>query len=266
MKLKKTVVTAVLLLSLQPMAHAGCPFNVDDPGTDEPQHVVLNLAAVTSQVSGSESDLFPSANFGYGLNNNFEVDLGSAIDSVRNSGSPRIFGYGDTTLYAKWRFLEETSKRPQVALTGLVKFPTASRQRGLGSGYYDYIPALCLAKSFGRYFACANAGYNILGDPGAISNTYYGLCVTYQATELLTIGGQLYGSGSASPGTSGELAYGLGLTYNYRPDQAFQLTIGRSARGLSDLNVYAGFQFDLGAVGGSRRSAPPATAAPTPAT
>ncbi|MGI4788176.1 MAG: transporter [Janthinobacterium lividum] len=255
----KTIGALGLLCSLTVPALAGTPFNVDDPGTAEPHHVQLDLAAITGQVRGSESDVLPSVSFGYGATDTVELDLGLSAGSIRNSGSDRVSGLGDTTAGVKWRFQEETASRPQLAVSGQIKFPTASRSRGLGSGRYDYTPGLSLGKSFGKYAFCAGAGYNFVGDPDAKNNTYYGVCLTYQTTEKTTVGAQIYGNTAAASGQRDELAYGIGATCNYQPNQSLQVMVGRSMHGFSDLNVYAGLEFDFGP------KAAPATPAPAEA-
>ncbi len=252
-----------LLCSLTLPALAGAPFNVDDPGTVELHHVQITLAAQAGQVRGSEqlpgseSDVLPGVSFGYGVTDTVELDLGLSAGSIRNSGSARVSGLGDTTASVKWRFQQETASRPQLAVTGQIKLPTASRSQGLGSGRFDSTPGFCLGKSFGKYAFCAGAGYNFVGDPDAKNNAYYGACLTYQTTEKITLGAQVYGSTAAASGQRDELAYGVGATCNYRPNQALQVMVGRSVHGFSDLNVYVGLSFDFGP-----RAAP---TAPTPA-
>jgi hypothetical protein len=49
----------------------------------------------------------------------------------------------------------------------LVKFPTADEDKGLGTGEFDYIGQLDLAKTFGRFTPLATVGYKVKTDaPG----------------------------------------------------------------------------------------------------
>jgi hypothetical protein len=70
--------------------------------------------------------------------------------------------------------------------------------------------------------------------------------LTYQATEKLVVGVQGYGSGPTAQGDVWDLAYGVAATYDVVPDRTLMLAVGRSAHGLSDLDVVAGFQWVLG--------------------
>lgn len=54
---------------------------------------------------------------------------------------------------------------PYVDLIGLVKFPTASRDDGLGTGEYDFGIEAGLTWSIGHFTPFATAGYRFLGSP-----------------------------------------------------------------------------------------------------
>ena len=54
---------------------------------------------------------------------------------------------------------------PYVDLIGLVKFPTASRADGLGTGEYDFGIETGLTWTIGHLTPFANAGYRFLGSP-----------------------------------------------------------------------------------------------------
>lgn len=142
--------------------------------------------------------------------------------------------------------MEETKKRPQLALGYQMKFPTGDVNRGLGSGTLDNALWLSGAKSFGRWVSFANIGYNFLGGGSGRNNLFLGTGLTYQLTEKLIVGAQVYGNSSSASGARDELAWGAGLTYNFAPDRTFLLSLGRSEHGFSDLNVYAGFSFTFG--------------------
>ena len=164
---------------------------------------------------------------------------------MRTSGVGRKTGFGDLTPAIKWRFKDETKSSPQFALGYQVKLPTASVSQGLGTGRTDHIVWLSSAKSFKRLQAFSNVGYNFLGHDGSKNNLFYGLGMSYQATETLIVGAQLFGNTANAQGGTDELAWGLGATYNYAPDQSFLFQIGRSMKGFSDLNLYAGLNFNF---------------------
>jgi hypothetical protein len=54
---------------------------------------------------------------------------------------------------------------PYVELAGLIKFPTASRSQGLGTGEFDFGIDTDLTWTFGPFSPFVSAGYRILGSP-----------------------------------------------------------------------------------------------------
>lgn len=236
----------LLLVCAAVPSYAGPPYNIDDPGTAERHKFNLFTAYVSSQNSAGEQQNIPNIILGYGYTRNIELDLTLGLATVRNSGSPRVGGYGDTMPMIKWRFQEETKNRPQLSVAYQIKVPTADVNRGLGSGTVDNSIWFAGAKSYGRWVAFSNVGYNFLGGRDGENNLFAGFGLTYQLTDKLIVGAQVYGNTASAPGARGELAWGGGLTYNFAPDRSLLLALGRSEEGFSDLNVYAGLSFTFG--------------------
>lgn len=225
---------------------AGPPFTVDDPATTEYRHFNILTTYQSSQNPNGEMQATPNFLLNYGLTDKVELGLGFGASSVRGAGLARQAGLADTTFAVRWRFLDETKKRPQFLLGYQAKFPTADANRGLGTGQMDHILWLAAAKSFKRYYVFGNVGYNKLGNHVVgKDNLYYGVGLTYQVNEKWIVGGQFYGNAPSAAASRSELAWGLGVTYAFAPDKAFLLSLGRSERGYSDLNVYTGFCFNF---------------------
>ena len=225
---------------------AGPPYDVADPETPEKHRIELNIGYLSSQARGAETQEFPSFDFNYGYLNNLQLTLGVTGVSMRRSGIGRAAGLGDILPEIKWRFQEETKFRPQLALDYALKIPTASRSRGLGTGYVDHALLLIGQKSFGRATLFGNVGCNIVGDKDSRNSLLYGVVYTYQLAQRLSVGVEAYGNTSAAAGERAEFAGGVGLTYNFAPDRALLLKAGRSVQGFSSLNVYAGVQLNFG--------------------
>ena len=239
-------IIALAFSSFATAAYAGTPYNVDDPGTTEVNHTAISLNYFSTQILGSEAQSAPNITITYGKTPNLELDLLTGLATARTSGADRQTGFGDTTVGARWRFAEETRRAPQVGLAYFLKVPTASVSKGLGTGKADHLLYLMSAKSYGKAYVFGQAGYSLLGAVGQKNNAVYGLAATYQATEKLNIGAQIYGNTTPADGVPGELAYGVGLTDNYAANQALLIAVSHSTRGLSDLNLYVGVTWTLG--------------------
>jgi hypothetical protein len=61
------------------------------------------------------------------------------------------FGYGDTELGGKHRFVRETVRLPQMAVYPSVDLPTGDAARGLGAGHAQVFLPLWLQKSLGPW-------------------------------------------------------------------------------------------------------------------
>jgi hypothetical protein len=81
---------------------------------------------------------------GGGVTADETVVSGSAISNSAN-------GIGDIQLKGRYYLIKETDVIPNIDLTGRIKFPSASRDRGLGTGEFDYGVGPSLYKRFGRY-------------------------------------------------------------------------------------------------------------------
>ena len=258
------LLAALALNSLPTAARAGTPYNVDDPGTTEVNHTTISLNYFSTQVRGSEVQSAPNLTITYGKTPNLELDLLTGLATARTSGTDRQTGFGDTTLGARWRFVEETHRAPQAGVAYFLKVPTASAARGLGTGKVDHLLYLMSAKSFGKAYVFGQAGCSLLGAAGQKNNAVYGLAVTYQAAEKLILGAQIYGNTAPTEGGPGELAYGFGLTDNFAPNRALLVAVSHSTHGLYDCNLYAGVTWTLGPT--PKPDAPQASSPAPPAT
>lgn len=221
------------------------PFDVDDPSTTELRKFYLSIGYVSFQEAGFESQAFPNFQLSYGLKDNLELFCGFGVLSAREAEVKRETGQDDTLAGVRWRFMEESERRPQLLLGYQSKIPTASRTKGLGNGEFDHSLWISLGKSFQRYFLFANAGYNLHGESEARNNWFWGCALTYQLTESLNIGAQVLGNSPGYPGERHELAWGFGFTFNFDPDRSLMFKAGRSERGFSDLVVYLGVGFNI---------------------
>lgn len=78
-------------------------------------------------------------------------------------------GLGDLILRGRYYAVDETEVVPLIAVTGRVKFPTASASQGLGTGALDYGVGIEMSKLLGEHWiAFLDGGYNVIGDPDGL--------------------------------------------------------------------------------------------------
>ncbi|MEJ2055184.1 MAG: transporter [Calditrichaceae bacterium] len=78
-------------------------------------------------------------------------------------------GFGDIYLSGQYYFLRDKKIQPALALTANIKVPTASTNKNLGTGKWDYGLTLNISKSIGKYVGFLDSGFRILGDPAEIN-------------------------------------------------------------------------------------------------
>jgi len=141
-------------------------------------------------------------------------------------------GLGDVLLRGAYTFMPLTSWMPFVDLAGIIKFPTASRGAGLGTGEFDYGIESELFWSLGRCTPFATVGYRFLGSPpgtdldsvvvGSIGGIYRvlepvhaGLFLDYRQSPAAAVGERLdlipFGTWQINPHWSVDLYASAGL-------------------------------------------------------
>ena len=82
-------------------------------------------------------------------------------------------GLGDVKLRAGYVIYTEEKYVPAIRPSITVKFPTADKNKFLGTGAFDECFAVELTKWFGRWFADGEAGYNLQGKSTVIAVRNY---------------------------------------------------------------------------------------------
>jgi hypothetical protein len=139
MKVSSAVIAGwcIAVALLPTYAIAGPPFRTDDPEPVDYTHWEFYTFTSGTHISGDTSGVGPAFEFNYGLipNGQLHIVAPTAFDSP--AGGPTLFGYGDTEIGFKYRFIEEEKdgSRPQVGMFPLIELPTGNENRGLGAGH-----------------------------------------------------------------------------------------------------------------------------------
>lgn len=91
-----------------------------------------------------------------------ELDLDTVNSQTDESGT-RMTGIGDTQIGFQLVALKDTEKHPALAFAYYAKLPTASAEKGLGTGRVDHKIVALISKKFGETDMDFNAAYLIVG-------------------------------------------------------------------------------------------------------
>jgi hypothetical protein len=236
--------TAIAFAALTPnAATAGPPFLTDDPEPVDYQHYEFYTFSQGTHVSGDTSGVGLAWEFNYGLipNGQFHVIAPMAFDSP--AGSPAQFGYGDTELGFKYRFLQEDDKgwRPMVGVFPLVEIPTGDQGSGLGAGHARLYLPVWIQKSFGDWTTYGGGGYWINHGGGTIDQDYwfFGWLLQKQVTKTLVIGGELYHETANTIGGEDTTGFNVGAVYDFDDHNHLLVSAGRALQNASETNLYS---------------------------
>lgn len=143
-------------------------------------------------------------------------------------------GIGDLLLKISYVVLDEREFIPEITPYFKIKFPTADRDRGLGTGEFDETIGVDLSKRlFDRLYAFLTLSYTFVGDPpGTDFRDSFGWSVgPAYSIGPLSLFAFLEGSTAISPGQDDPLELRVGA--EYRLTRALKFT-GAVTRGLSD--------------------------------
>jgi hypothetical protein len=237
---------AVWLLVGSLTVPAGPPFLTDDPVPVDYRQWEFNIASQNTQTSDGWSGTAPSFEFNYGVVTNVQLHLLMPLAYDAPSGGGAHYGYGDTEVGAKIRFLQETEHLPQAAIFPAMEIPTGNAADGLGSGHVQVFLPLWLQKGFGDWTVYGGGGYGI--NPGAGNENwgFAGVVAQRQVTENFALGAEIYNRTTMTTGGRNDTAFNVGTIIDFTEHQHLLFSAGRSLDGPTDFQAYIAYQFTFG--------------------
>lgn len=225
-------------------ATAGPPFRTDDPEPVDYQHYEFYTFSTGSHVSGDTSGVGPAWEFNYGVipNGQFHIIAPLAFDSP--AGGPSQFGYGDTELGFKYRFVDEDEKgsRPMVGIFPLVELPNGSRAAGLGAGHTQVFLPVWVQKNLGDDWLTYGGGGYWFNQDAALGDKdywFFGWLLQKQVTRQLAIGGELFHQTANTIGGKDSTGFNLGAIYDIDEHNHLLASAGAGIQNASTTNLYS---------------------------
>ncbi len=185
---------SILFISL-PYAFAVRPLTTDDAWTVEKGVFQLETGFDIAWQRNHDKEYGPSLTLSYGLLDRMDLGIGTGYLFVRPEEGESEQGLGDTEVKAKYRLLDEKKILPAFSVAGIIKAPTASQSRGLGSGEFDFGFNLIATKNLSKRLVLhANVGYNFIGEEGAKNEMNYALGSQFVLTDNWALVGEIVGA------------------------------------------------------------------------
>jgi len=239
------VIWSVFLL-MPKLAAAGPPFLTDDPEPVEYRHWEVYLATQYTHDRDQDSATLPHLEVNYGIVPNVQIHLIAPLVYVKPEGSGSQYGYGDTELGIKYRFIQETDYIPQVAIFPIVELPTGNSNEGLGNGKTQYFLPVWLQKSWGPWTTYGGGGYWINPGEGNRDWWQFGWLIQRDINKALTLGTELYYKTANSSNGNDAVGYTFGAVINLTENNHVLLSIGQDIDGPNYLSTYIGYQLTFG--------------------
>jgi hypothetical protein len=205
---RRVAVVAVLLGTSS--ANAGPPFVTDDPEPVDHEHWEVYLASQDAHTTEGWSGTAPHVEVNYGALTNLQLHVIVPLSYAVPSSGSHAYGIGDVEVGAKYRFLEETSWRPQLGTFPLVELPTGNSARGLGGGNIQVFLPLWLQKSFGRWSTYGGGGYWFHPGVGNRDWVFAGLEAQVKLSSWFALGGEVFHGSSMAVGMGAETRFNIG--------------------------------------------------------
>jgi hypothetical protein len=240
------VALAVATGALPAAAAYGPPFLTDDPQPVDFMHYEFYIATQYFHQFGSTTGTLPHFEINYGAAPNLQIHLIAPVAYSTGGGQPFNYGYGDTEVGAKYRFVQETKKQPMVGIFPLVELPTGNQTKGLGTGQTAFYLPVWIQKGFGSWTAYGGGGY--WRNPGAGNRDYWfsGLTLQCQTTKQFMVGGELYHTTSQAVGMGENTGFNIGGVYDFDEGHHLMLSVGTGLRGSNRGTAYLAYQWTFG--------------------
>jgi hypothetical protein len=240
---------AALALSA-PAARAGPPFVTDDPEIVPYEHWEIYLASQLNHDPGGWSGTSPHLDLNYGVFPDVQLNLVAPVAFDAPVHGATHFGYGDTELAVKYRFVQETDLRPQICIYPRVVLPTGNDAQGLGSGHVQgYLPVL-LEKSWGEpsrlWTAYGGGGYWIHPGSGNRDWGFAGALLQRRLTDRLTLGLEAFHQTAQEKDRHGATWLNAGGIVDFGETWHLLLSAGHNVQGASGFQAYVALQATFG--------------------
>jgi hypothetical protein len=245
---RQTILSAIVLLLVvlwSGRAWAGPPFITDDPDPTDYKHWEVYLFSTYNHVDGGDFAQIPAVEINYGIIPDVQLHLIAPGALDREPGSAPHYGYGDTEIGVKYRFVHETDLLPEIGTFPLVEADTGERSRGLGNGQTQIFAPIWLQKTFGpdkKWTSFGGGGFWY--NPGRDHRNYFrfGWELQHDLNDHLTLGGEVYHETPITDDGHGHTAFNLGGYYNFDEHRHLLFSFGRDIDGPIHFACYLAFQ------------------------
>ena len=174
--------------------YAARPLTTDDAWTVEKGEFQLEVGFDALRQDDHGREYAPSITLTYGLLERMDLGIGSGYVFLHPTEGKRENGVADTEIKLKYRWFDEKGWRPAFTASGILKIPTASESKGLGSGQTDFgINAIFTKNLSKKWVIHLNFGYTFIGENHVNNEFNYSIAAQFLLTEKWALVGEIVG-------------------------------------------------------------------------
>jgi hypothetical protein len=242
---KQAIFSSYLFVALiSTSASAGPPFKTDDPQPVDFHHWEFYIASAQQFMSQQSNATLPHIEINYGAMQNLQLHIVAPLGYV-NSAEGTYYGYSDTEIGAKYRFVNETETMPQIGSFPLIEIPTGSEDKQLGNGQIQVYLPLWIQKSWGDITTYGGGGVWYNPGPEKKNWGFAGWEIQYNFSPLVTLGGELTYQTADVENSGSSAGFNIGGFINLNEQQHILFSLGRSISGETAFTGYVGYQLTI---------------------
>lgn len=238
-------VVFLVMLSAQ-AAVAGPPFVTDDPEFPLPASWEVNIPMILERSSDGDTIQTPLLDINYGYSADLQLKVEFALLRACLEGTQCATGLGDTSVGAKWRFLDESALAPEMALYPQVVIPTGNPRRELGNGKPAYKLPVVAQKSWGAWTIFSNVGLVLQTSSERLDYWYYGVGAVRAVAAGVELGCELFGNSVTEIGERRSVGLNLGGSWELAEGRKILVSAGRTISDERTTMAYLGLQLLAG--------------------
>jgi hypothetical protein len=232
-------------------AQAGSPFVTDDPEPVEYGHWEIIGFSLGTLVHGDSTGALPGLEINFGAWPDVQLHLKLQVAFNSQSVTGTQFGYGDTEIGVKYRFIDSGKDDwwPEVATFPTLSAATGDASRGLGLGATHAFLPLWIQKNFDKWTTYGGGGYGINPGPGNRNYWFFGWELQRRITDNLILGAELFyqsAFSTAGPGSVGfpvgsepTTGFNLGGAYDFSDSYHLLFSAGHGIQNASTSNEFS---------------------------
>ena len=236
----------IIYLSISIPSLAGPPFFTDDPEPVDYRNWEVYFASQGSFDRDEASFTAPHIEINYGIVPNVQIHLITPLEYVNTEGESSHYGYSDTEIGAKFRFIQETDSYPQVGIFPIVLLPSGDKDKGLGSGEVQAFLPVWIQKGWESWKTYGGFGYWINPGTGNRDYWFFGWELQRDISKYFTLGAEVFHQTRSEVGGESSTGFNAGAIINFDEVHHMLLSVGRNFSEPSDTSFYIGYQLTFG--------------------